>query len=110
MHVDATPEAVRLVRRVRDQGRSNLVMVLSNGCCDATAPYLYDDHVTEPDSLQVGVVDGVVVVAPGWLAKLYPGEDTLTIDVEGGVLDDSFSLETEFDCRFVLRAPDATAR
>jgi len=49
----------------------------------------------------------VSVVAPGWLAKLYPDEDTLTIDVERGVLDDSFSLETEFDCRFVLRAPES---
>jgi uncharacterized protein (DUF779 family) len=110
MQVDATPEAVRLVRRVREQGRSNLVMVLSNGCCDATAPYLYDDHVTEPGSRQVGLVDGVVVMAPGWLAKLYPGEDALTIDVEDGVLDDSFSLETEFDCRFVLRAPEVALR
>lgn len=90
---------------MRAEGRDNLVMVLSNGCCDSTAPYLYDNHITEPDAREVGIVENVAVLAPAWLAKLYPDDDMLTIDVESGVLDDSFSLETEFDCRFVLRAP-----
>ena len=107
VRVDATKEAEEIVRRVRAHGRENLVMVLSNGCCDATAPYLYDHYITEPDALAVGTIERVTVMAPGWLARLYPGGDTLTIDVERGVLDDSFSLETEFDCRFVLRAPVA---
>ena len=107
MRIQATPAAEEMVRRVRADGRDNLVMVLSNGCCDATAPYLYDNHITEPDAHEVGIVEDVTVLAPGWLAKLYPDEDTLTIDVERGVLDDSFSLETEFDCRFVLRAPQS---
>lgn len=105
MRIVATTDAEEIVRRVRAHGRDNLVMVLSNGCCDATAPYLYDNYVTEPDASEVGCVDEITVFAPAWLAKLYPGDDTLTIDVERGVLDDSFSLETEFDCRFVLRAP-----
>ena len=105
MRIEATAAAGEVVRRVLAEGRSNLVMVLSNGCCDATAPYLYDNHVTEPDAREVGTVEDVSVLAPEWLAKLYPDDDTLTIDVERGVLDDSFSLETEYDCRFVLRAP-----
>jgi uncharacterized protein (DUF779 family) len=106
MRIEGTAEAARIVRRVRAAGRNNLVLVLSNGCCDATAPYLYDNYVTEPDAREVGTIGDVVVLAPAWLAKLYPGEELLTIDIEHGVLDDSFSLETEFDCRFVLRAPD----
>jgi uncharacterized protein (DUF779 family) len=109
MHIQATVAAEEIVRRVRADGRDNLVMVLSNGCCDATAPYLYDDYVTEPGARDVGSIDGVTVVAPEWLAALYP-EDTLTIDVERGVLDDSFSLETTLDCRFVLRAPASPDR
>ena len=70
MRIEATAAAEEIVRRVRAEGRENLVMVLSNGCCDATAPYLYDNHVTEPDAHQVGVVENVTVVAPGCLAKL----------------------------------------
>jgi uncharacterized protein (DUF779 family) len=85
-------------------------MVLSNGCCDSTAPFLYDNYVTEPDAQPVGVVEGVTVMAPAWLLKLYPADDLLTIDVEQGVTEDSFSLETDFDCRFVLRAPIAGDR
>src|SRR4029077_16868713 len=98
MRLQATPAAEEIVRRVRAEGRENLVMVLSNGCCDATAPYLYDNHITEPGAHKSGSAEDVALPAPGWLAKLYPDEDTLTIDVERGVLDDSFSLETEFDC------------
>jgi hypothetical protein len=49
----------------------------------------------------------VTVLAPEWFAKLYPADDLLMIDVEQGVIEDSFSLETDLDCRFVLRAPVA---
>ena len=84
-------------------------MVLSNGCCDSTAPYLYDNYIAEPGAQPVGDIDGVTVLAPAWLAKLYPDDNVLTIDVEQGVIEDSFSLETDFDCRFVLRAPAAPA-
>jgi uncharacterized protein (DUF779 family) len=107
VRIEVTNPAAAIVRRVRDGGRANLVMVLSNGCCDSTAPYLYDNYVAEPDAQPVGEVEGVTVLAPEWLAKLYPADDLLTIDVEQGVIEDSFSLETDLDCRFVLRAPIA---
>jgi uncharacterized protein (DUF779 family) len=107
MKVDATPIAVSTVRRVKDDGRENLVMVLGTGCCDSTAPFLYDNYLTEPDAQPVGEIDGVTIMAPKWLAELYPGDATLTVDVDQGVLNDSFSLESEFDCRFTLRAPSS---
>jgi len=106
MRIEVTSPAASIVRRVRAEGRGNLVMVLSNGCCDSTAPYLYDNYVAEPDAQPVGEVEGVTVLAPAWLARLYQADDLLTIDVEQGVIEDSFSLETDFDCRFVLRAPE----
>jgi uncharacterized protein (DUF779 family) len=106
MRVNVTESAAGVVRHVQAEGRDNLVMVLSNGCCDSTAPYLYDNYMVEAGSEPVGEIEGVTVLAPEWLRKLYP-DDMLTVDVEQGVLDDSFSLETEFDCRFVLRAPVA---
>jgi len=110
MKVELTTAAESIVARVREEGRENLVMVLSNGCCDSTAPFLYDNYLPEPDSEKVGDAGDVSILAPAWLAKLYPGEELLTVDVEQGVLEDSFSLETEFDCRFVLRAPGVEAR
>jgi len=95
-----------MVRRVRQEGRDNLVMVLGSGCCDSTAPFLYDNYLPEPDSVPVGAVDGVEVLAPGWLAKLYGADDELILDVDQGVVNDSFSLESEFDARFTLRVPE----
>ncbi|MGH2830485.1 MAG: DUF779 domain-containing protein [Actinomycetota bacterium] len=106
MKIVATPRAEEAVRRVREAGRQNLVMVLGTGCCDSTAPYLYDDYLPEPDSQPVGAVDGVQVLAPAWLARLYGGDASLLLDVDEGVVNDSFSLESEYDCRFTLRVPE----
>jgi uncharacterized protein len=110
MRIDVTPEATKMVRRVIDDGRSNLVMVLGTGCCDSTAPYLYDNYLPEPDARPVGEVSGVPVLAPGWLADLYNDDSTLVVDVDQGVVNDSFSLESEYDCRFTLRAPEQPDR
>lgn len=104
MRVDVTPAAIETVRAVRASGRTDLVMVLSNGCCDATAPYLFDAYQPAPDAEPVGVIDGVDILAPAWIRKLYDA-DGLTVDVISGAIEDSFSLETDLDRRFVLRAP-----
>lgn len=106
MRIEVTKQAEAAVRRVRAGGRTNLVMVLGTGCCDSTAPYLYDNYLPEPGAKRVGSVDGVDVLAPEWLAKLYEGDgDALIVDVDEGVVNDSFSLESEYDCRFTLRSP-----
>jgi uncharacterized protein (DUF779 family) len=105
MRLSVTPAAEDVVRRVREDGRTNLIMVLGTGCCDSTSPFLYDNYLPEPDSEPVGRIDGVEIMAPRWLADLYPGDEGLVVDVDAGVLNDSFSLESEYDCRFTLRVP-----
>ncbi len=108
--VEPTPAAEAVVRRVAEAGREDLVMVLGTGCCDSTAPFLYDRYVPGPDAVRVGEVAGVAVLAHAWLAKLYEGGDGLILDVDEGVVSDSFSLESEYDCRFTLRVPSAAQR
>ena len=103
MNVRPTDAARAVVRRVAAQGREDLVMVLGTGCCDSTAPYLYDHHYPGPDAVPVGTIDGVPIHAPRFLADLYREGEDLQIDVEEGVSNDSFSLESDLDCRFVLR-------
>jgi uncharacterized protein (DUF779 family) len=100
--VEATPEAESTVRRVAAEGRDHLLVVLGTGCCDSTAPFLYDRFYPGPDVVQVGRVADVPVLAHRWLATLYQGE-VLVVDVDQGVVNDSFSLESEYDCRFTLR-------
>ena len=108
MTVLATAQAEDTVRKVAESGRDQLVMVLGTGCCDSTAPFLFDRYYPGPDVVEVGRIAGVPVFAHRWLAGMYrKGE--LEIDVDEGLLNDSFSLESEFDCRFTLRvaAPSA---
>jgi uncharacterized protein (DUF779 family) len=104
MRVFVTPRAEAVVERVLAAGRDGLVMVLGTGCCDSTAPFLYDHYYPGSDVVEVGTVAGVPVHAHEWLARLYADEGGLIIDVDNDLANDSFSLESEYDCRFTLRA------
>lgn len=106
--MSATPQAEAVVRKVAGSGRQELVMVLGTGCCDSTAPFLYDRYYPGPDVVEVGRIDEVPVLAHRWLADLYRGSDGLELDVDREVVSDSFSLESEYDCRFTLRVAGAT--
>jgi uncharacterized protein (DUF779 family) len=108
MKVTSTPAAADVVRRVAGGGRDQLVMVLGTGCCDSTAPFLYDRYYPGPDVVEVGRVAGVPVLAQRWLANLYAGEGGLEVDVDQDVPNDSFSLESEYDCRFTLRTENGS--
>jgi uncharacterized protein (DUF779 family) len=104
MRVRATHRAAETVRAVAASGREDLVLVLGTGCCDSTAPFLYDRYYPGPDAVEVGEVAGVPVLAHRWLADLYAEGDGLELDVDEDAVADSFSLETEHGRRFTLRA------
>ena len=106
MNLTATPAAEAVVRRVAREGRHDLVIVLGDGCCDSTAPFLFDQYVPEPDVVHAGEVAGVPVLAHRWLADLYADEDELVVDVEEDIPNDSLSLESDYDCRLALRVAD----
>ena len=108
MEVRATANAEAVVRKVSEGGRQELVMVLGTGCCDSTAPFLYDRYYPGADVTEVGHVAGVPVFAHRWLADLYGVGDGLEVDVDEGVVNDSFSLESEYECRFTLRVASRT--
>jgi uncharacterized protein (DUF779 family) len=105
LRVTGTAAAERVVERAKRARRGALVFTIGTGCCESTAPFLYEDFWPGPDSEAVGDVAGVPVYAPGYLRELYPGTEGVTVDVEDS-LAESMSIETEYGCRFVLRAPD----
>ena len=90
------------MRRVTAEGREDLVIVIGDGCCDGEAPFLYDRYVAPPDAQRVGEVAGVPVIAHARVARLW-GDEDVRLDVDEDVPNDSFSLESELDCRFTLR-------
>ena len=106
MIVGGTEAAARVVERARRDRRGALSFTIGTGCCESTAPFLYEDFWPGPDAEQVGEVDGVPVYAPEYLRALYPGDDGLTIDVDKSQMAESMSIETEYGCRFILRDPN----
>jgi len=104
--VTGTAAAARVVERAKRDRRGALVFTIGTGCCESTAPFLYEDFWPGPDSEPVGEVAGVSVYAPEYLRVLYPGDDGVTVDVEEGSMAESMSIETEYGCRFILRDPD----
>jgi uncharacterized protein (DUF779 family) len=104
MLVTGTPEAAAVVERAARDRRGALTFTLGTGCCESTAPFLYEDFWIGPDQEKVGEVAGVPVFAPEYLRHLYSDDDGMVIDVAEGVLLESFSIETEYGVRFLLRA------
>ena len=108
MRVTGTEAAARVVERARNDRSGALVFSIGTGCCESTAPFLYEDFWPGPDSEAVGDVAGVPVFAPAYLRELYPGEDGVVVDVEDGLMAESMSIETEYGCRFLLRDAHGT--
>ena len=109
MNVSGTEAAARIVERARRERSGVLVFTIGTGCCESTAPFLYEDFWPGPDAERVGEVGGVEVFAPEYLRALYPGDDGVVIDVDNGMMAESMSIETEYGCRFVLRGEERVA-
>lgn len=104
MLVTGTPGAVEVIRQMRARRSGTLTITVGTGCCESTAPFLYEDFWPGPDQEPVGEVAGVTVFAPEYLRRQYPGDDGVVIDVVDD-LAESLSVETELGCRLVLRGP-----
>ena len=102
MLVTATEQAAQVVARAAAARSGRLTITIGTGCCESTAPFLYEDFWPGPDQAQVGEVDGVPIYAPAYLRELYPGDDGVVVDVVE-VHAESLSIETEWGVRLILR-------
>jgi uncharacterized protein (DUF779 family) len=96
-----TPEAEDALRRVARERREDLTMVIGNGCCDSTAPFLFAGYLGGPNEAAVGEVAGVPVLLDTALLELFEGREVV-IDAAPAPGDDSFSCETELGLRFSM--------
>ena len=104
MLVTATDRAREVVVRMRSLRAGTLTVTIGTGCCESTAPFLYEDFWPGPDQAVVGEVEGVQVWAPEYLRRQYPADDGVVLDVVDE-LAESLSVETELGCRLILRGP-----
>ncbi len=102
MHVTATDRVEAVIERVKQLRGGTLTITIGTGCCESTAPFLYEDFWPGPDQEQVGAVAGVAVFAPAYLRTSYPGDEGVVLDVIDE-LGESLSVETELGVRLVLR-------
>jgi uncharacterized protein (DUF779 family) len=103
MRVSASQRAVAIIERVKQARSGLLTITIGTGCCESTAPFLYEDFWPGPDQAVIGEVAGVSVFAPGYLRANYGEDECLVIDGLENQPAESMSIETEFDCRLILR-------
>jgi uncharacterized protein (DUF779 family) len=108
MLVTATDRARDVIAEMGRRRGGTLTVTIGTGCCESTAPFLYEDFWPGPDQEAVGEVSGVVVYAPEYLRSTYPGDDGVVLDVVDE-LAESLSVETELGCRLILRGPGFTS-
>jgi uncharacterized protein (DUF779 family) len=91
-----------VIRRVkeRQEGRP-LSLVIGNGCCDSTAPFLFADYMAGPTERFVTETDGVQVLVDDLVAASFAGREVV-VDAEHDPQSDSFSCEAELGYRFSL--------
>ena len=101
MDVVLTEQAREVVRNVIAERGTDLTMVIGNGCCDSTAPFLFAGYVGGPNEREVARVEGVPVLLDDTLGELFDGREVV-IDVRPDPGEDSFSCETELGVRLSM--------
>lgn len=107
MLITASARAASVVAEMATRRSGTLTVTIGTGCCESTAPFLYEDFLPGVDMEPVGSVpldgaDDVVIYAPQYLTRLYPGDQGPRIEVIADT-GESLSVETELGLRFVLR-------
>jgi uncharacterized protein (DUF779 family) len=97
-----TDAATEVIAGVRERRRSDLSLVIGNGCCDSTAPFLFAGYYAGPTEREVAVIDGVRVLVEDGVAASFVGREVVIDASRGDVQPDSFSCEAELGYRFTL--------
>ena len=101
MNLVLTDAAADAVERVRGALGDELTLLIGNGCCDSTAPFLFSRYAPGPAEKHVGDVCGLPVHLDAALVELFEGREVV-IDVRDDPGGDSFSAETELGLRFTM--------
>ena len=97
---DAAAEVVARVRATRS--RRPVLLVIGNGCCDSTAPFLFEGYLQGPNEREVAEGwKGVRVLLDDAIARSFEGREVV-VDAGGDPQPDSFSCESELGYRFFL--------
>ena len=102
INVVLTDAAAEVIGRVRVERGDDLSLVIGNGCCDSTAPFLFAGYLAGPNELEVATLEGVRVFVEDGIARSFEGREVVVDASKGDIQPDSFSCEAELGYRFVL--------
>jgi uncharacterized protein (DUF779 family) len=102
INVVLTDAAIDVVGRVREERGGDLSLVIGNGCCDSTAPFLFAGYIAGPNELEVGGPGGLRVLVDTAIAASLEGREVVIDASSGDVQPDSFSCEAELGYRFSM--------
>ena len=97
-----TDAAVDVIGQVRAARGDDLSLVIGNGCCDSTAPFLFAGYMAGPNELEVANLHGVRVFVEDGIARSFKGREVVVDASAGDIQPDSFSCEAELGFRFSL--------
>ena len=97
-----TDAAAEVIGRVRAARGDDLSLVIGNGCCDSTAPFLFAGYLAGPTEREVATLEGVRVFVEDGIAKSFEGREVVVDASAGDAQPDSFSCEAELGYRFSL--------
>ena len=101
VNVVLTDTARDLLARIRAQRSGALSLVIGNGCCDSTAPFLFEGYLPGPNERLVAEVASVRILLDDAVAASFEGREVV-VDAGGDPQPDSFSCESELGYRFFL--------
>jgi uncharacterized protein (DUF779 family) len=105
-----TTAAEEAIERVRSTVGDDLTLLIGNGCCDSTAPFLFSRYAPGPGERRVAAAAGIPVFLDAGLVDLFDGREVVIDARDGRAADeeDSFSCETELGLRLTMeRLPAA---
>jgi uncharacterized protein (DUF779 family) len=97
-----TDRAADILRKVRADRSGVLTISIDGGCCEGTAPHLYEDYLLPYGAFEIGRAEGIPVYVPAHLRDQWV-DARITLDLVGEDSSDAMSLETEHGVRLVLR-------
>jgi uncharacterized protein (DUF779 family) len=101
VRVVLTNGAAEVVSRVRAARAGELSLVIGNGCCDSTAPFLFEGYEAGPNEREVARLEGVRILLDEAIARSFEGREVV-VDAATDPQPDSFSCESELGYRFFL--------
>jgi len=94
--------AAAVLRQIREQASGRLTISIDGGCCEGTAPHLYENYLLPYGVHEIGRAEDIPVYVPQHLEESYAGA-VVRIDVVDDEMSDAMSLETALGKRLVLR-------